>query len=312
MSQNKKSFKTSIGGQAVIEGIMMNGVNNCALAVRKPDQSIHIETWEKKNTQKWYRKVPVVRGIFNFISMLQTGYRCLMRSAEVSGMEESEEPSKFDAWVEKKLGNNAMQVFSAIAMVLGVAIALGLFFLLPSYLVKLLNPLIPSPVVLTIIEGVIKIAIFIVYLALVSQMSDIRRVFEYHGAEHKTIACYEAGEELIPENIKNYSRFHPRCGTSFILIVLVLSIIVSSFITWNSVWIRFGLKLLSLPLVVGLAYEVIKLAGRYDNPVTRIVSAPGLWLQHLTTREPDESQMEVAVAAMNEVLPKSSDENDRW
>ncbi len=306
--------KSKIGGQALIEGVMMRGIDKVAMSVRIPDGSIDTETWDAGSLNRaWYHKTPIIRGVVNFISSMITGYRCMMKSAEKAGMEEEfeGEPSKFDLWLEKHFGDKIMKLVGIVAAVFGVALALILFMFLPSLAVKGLNYLIPVGAFRTLLEGVIKIVIFILYLALVSRMKEIKRVFEYHGAEHKSIACYEAGEELTPENVKKFTRFHPRCGTSFILIVLVISIIVFSVVTWSSLLVRVLLKLALLPVVMGLAYELIKLAGRYDNPVTRIISAPGLWLQRLTTREPDESQMEVAIASLKAVLPDDKEE-DRW
>jgi len=308
MSEAQK--KTSIGGQAVIEGVMMRGPGRSALAVRLPDGRIDVETWENKNGRAWYKKTPFIRGIFNLIDSLREGYRCLMKSAGKSGMEE-EEPSRFDRWLEKTFGDKLMKVLSGVSMVLGVVLALGLFIIAPTYAVKGLSLLVPLGGWATVIEGVLKIAIFIAYMALVSRMPDIRRVFEYHGAEHKTIACYEAGLELTPENAARQTRFHPRCGTSFIFLVLIISILVNSFLSWESVLLRVVCKVLLLPVVMGITYEIIKLAGRYTNVCTRALSAPGLWLQRLTTREPDFAQLEVAIASVKPVLPRE-DEDDRW
>ena len=298
--------KTSIGGQALIEGVMMRGPFTSAMAIRKPDGELYLETWET-GANKWYNKTPILRGICNFIAMLITGYKCLMKSAEISGFaeEEGSEPSKFDAWVDKHLGDSAVYIFNVIVTVLAMAIAIGLFMLLPAALIKWVGGMAALPnMALSLIEGLIKIAVFILYLYAVTRMKDIRRVFEFHGAEHKTIACYEAGDELTPENAKKYTRFHPRCGTSFLLIVLVVSIFVFSVLSWENVWLRVGLKILLLPVVVGLSYEVIRFAGRHDNPFTRAISAPGLWLQNLTTFEPDEVQLSVAIAAMKPCIPE--------
>lgn len=303
-------FKTSIGGQAVIEGVMMRndsaatGTDKFALAVRKPDGEIELEVWQNSKVKRWYRRTPFVRGIFNFISMLLVGYKTLMRSAELAGFEDEEIPSAFEKKLRDMLGDKFTLVFNAVVMILGVGLALALFMLLPAAIGFLVGRVVHSTVLLTIIEGVLKIAIFIGYLALVSRMEEIHRVFEYHGAEHKTIFCYEHGEELTVENVKKYTRFHPRCGTSFLLIVLVISIIVFSVVTWNSLFIRVLLKLLLLPVVVGIAYEIIKFAGRHDNAFTRTISAPGLWLQRLTTAEPDDSQIEIGIASMKAVIPE--------
>jgi uncharacterized protein YqhQ len=306
----KQSFKTSIGGQAVIEGVMMRGPEVTALAVRTPDGSITTEQTQTAPAKAWYKKAPFVRGVFNMVSSLLVGYKYLMRSAALAGFEE-EEPTKFEKWLTKAFGKSLSAVVAVVALVLGLAIAIGLFTVLPTVLVGLAARFIPSMVVRSLIEGLTKIVIFVLYLALVSRMPDIRRVFEYHGAEHKTIFCYEQGLPLTVENIRRQTRFHPRCGTSFLLIVLVVSILLSSAVTWSSMLVRVALKLALLPVVVGIAYEIIKFAGRHDNIVTRVISAPGLWLQRLTTSEPDDSQIEVAIASMEPVIPKASG-TDQW
>lgn len=308
-----KPFKTSIGGQALIEGVMMQGPNRSAMAVRLPVGTIDVETWENSSTKKWYRKAPFVRGIFNMISSLVQGCKCLMRSAEKAGFEE-EQPSRFEVWLSKKLGKSLVSVVSVLAVLLGMVLALLLFSVVPTYAVRGLELLLPGDlpsVGKSLLEGLTKIIIFLVYLALVSRMEDIARVFQYHGAEHKTIACYEAGEPLTVENVRPKTRFHPRCGTSFLLIVLVISILVFSVISWDRVEIRVLLKIVLLPVVVGISYEIIKFTGRHENSVTRAVSAPGLWLQRLTTKEPDDSQIEAAIAAMLPVIP-AEEGADQW
>ncbi len=298
----------------MIEGVMMRGVRQTAMAVRKPDQSIDVEVWDnraKPGSSRW-KRIPFVRGIFNMIDSLLIGYRCLMKSAEVSGMElEEEEPSKFDLWLEKHFGDKLMKYVSWLSAILGVVLAVVLFMLLPTVVVWGLDKLFPVGVWKGLIEGVIKIVIFILYMYLVGKIPDMRRMFQYHGAEHKTIACYEAGEELTVENIKKHSRFHPRCGTSFLILVLILGILIFSVVTWSNPLIRTLLKLALLPVVIGIAYELIKLAGRYDNLFTKIISFPGLKLQHLTTNEPDGDQIEVAIASLKPVLPQTEGE-DRW
>ena len=307
----KEAFKTSIGGQALIEGVMMRGPETSAMAVRKPDGEIDVEFWTTKSPKAWYRKTPFVRGVFNMADSMILGYKCLMKSAEKAGMDE-EEPTKFELWLTDKLGKSVYSVISGIAMVLGVLLAIGLFMVLPTFLAGLVNHWLPTTAFTrTILEGVIKIGVFLVYLSLVSRMKDIRRVFEYHGAEHKTIACYEAGKKLTVENIRPMLRFHPRCGTSFIFIVLIVSILSFAFITWSNMVIRILLKILLLPVVIGIAYEIIKFAGRHDNAFTRFISAPGMWLQRLTTFEPDDSQIEVAIESMLPCIPQENGA-DEW
>ncbi len=304
----RSKFKTTVGGQAVMEGVMMNGPAKWCLAVRKPDGDIITEVHE--GARRPWAKWPLVRGIVSFFSSIIMGYQTMMRSAELSmgEEEEEEEPSKFDLWLEKHFGEKGMKVFMGAAAAVGVVLAIVLFMVLPTAIVGFAGRFVDLGAWRTVIEGVLKIALFVGYLALVRNMKEIRRVFRYHGAEHKTISCYEAGDELSVENIRGHSRFHPRCGTSFLLIVLIVSILVFSLVPWSGTLMRVGLKILLLPVVMALAYEIIRLAGRYDNPVTRAVSAPGLWLQRLTTGEPDDSMIEVAIAAVQPVLPEQPDE----
>lgn len=316
---SKEAHKSKIGGQALIEGIMMKGVFKSAMACRLPDGTIDIETWDENNGKNapWYKKVPFIRGSFNFVSSLISGYKCLMKSAEkqLTDDDEEEEMSKFEQWLTDKLGDNIMGIISALAMVIGIVLSLFLFKFIPAFLTK---PIEKQTILRTAIEGILKIAIFIVYLALTGKSKDIKRTYEYHGAEHKTIACFEAHEELTVENIKKHSRFHPRCGTSFIFITLFTSIFVFCFIPSFSsygkttrIFMRLAIQLLLLPFIIGIAYELIRLAGRKNNLFTRIISAPGLKIQHLTTREPDDAQIEVAIAAIKPCIPENL-EDDNW
>ena len=301
----KEKFKTSVGGQALIEGIMMRGPRQVCTAVRRPDGGIETKL-DPVTTFSW-QKIPLVRGVLSMIESLIVGYRCLMYSAEISMGEEAfeAEESKLDKWINEHLGEKAQNFVMSLAAVLGGMLALVLFMVLPTTIVGLLGKVLPLEGVRALLEGVLKIAIFIGYLALVRNMKDIKRMFRYHGAEHKTIACYEAGEELTVEDIRRHSRFHPRCGTSFLVLVILISILVSSLLPWSSTGLRIVLKLLTLPVVMGISYELIKLAGRYDNILTRIISAPGLWIQRLTTSEPDDNMIEVAIAAVKPVLPEN-------
>lgn len=289
---------------------MMRGPEKTALAVRIPDGSVDVETWDNQKVTAWYKKTPFVRGIFNFVDTMRLGYRCLMKSAEKSAYDDGE-PDKLDLWLNRHFGEKGTAVLTGFTSVIAVAAALFLFMALPTFAVRGLNTLISLGVFSSLAEGLIKIAILVGYMAAVSRMKDIHRMFQYHGAEHKTIFCYEAGEELTVENVRKQKRFHPRCGTSFLLIVVIVSVLVTSFVTWNSPWLRVALKILLLPLVVGISYEIIKLAGRYTNLCTRIISAPGMWLQHLTTQEPDDGMIEVAIASLKPVLP-SVEGSDRW
>ncbi|MBQ6594366.1 MAG: DUF1385 domain-containing protein [Clostridia bacterium] len=306
--------KTSIGGQALIEGIMMRGPKKTAMAVRDPKKQIVLEECETKGAERAaFFKLPIIRGIFNMIDSLSSGYRYLMRSAEISGLDEEEERKKkergprwYDGVVDKLL--------MPIATVLAVALAVVLFFWLPMQLwnwISLAAPAIAEKYLLrAIFEGLFRIGIFIAYVWATSKMKDIRRTYMYHGAEHKTIFCYEAGLPLTVENIRPQKRFHPRCGTSFMILVLLVSIVFSMFIRIDTVWLRMLVKLPMIPLIVGVGYELIKLAGRKDNWLTRIISAPGVALQHLTVFEPDDEMIECAIAAMEKVIPE--DGSDTW
>ena len=258
--------------------------------------------------QRW-QKIPLVRGAAAMIENLVLGYRYLMHSAEVSMPDEAEaEPGRFEKWLTEHTGPAVQNFFMALAAVCGGLLAIVLFMVLPTAIVGLVDSFVPLGWGKVLLEGLLKIALFVGYLFLCTRMKEIHRVFEYHGAEHKTIACYEAGEELTVENVRRHRRFHPRCGTSFMILVLIVSILLFSVLPWNSTGLRVVLKLLLLPAVMGVSYELIKLAGRCDNLFTRIISAPGLWLQRLTTFEPDDSMIEVAIAAVLPVLPEHPDE----
>ena len=308
MENNEKqscAIKTSVGGQALLEGIMMKGPEKSAMAVRKPNGEIDLSVWDTKKLTG-IRKIPFIRGTFNFIDTLIQGYDCLMKSAEISGQEE--EPDKVELWLNKVFGKAAGAVFGTVVTFLAAALAIGLFFGIPALGCGFIGNYVENKILLSAIEGVIKIAMFLAYIIGVSKMSDIHRTFMYHGAEHKTIFCYEKGLELTVENVRKQQRFHPRCGTSFLLIVLVVSVLVSSVITWENVFIRVLLKVLMLPVTVGISYEIIKFAGRHDNWFTKIISAPGLWFQNFTTQEPDDSMIEIAIAAVTPVLPENPED----
>ena len=314
---SNEKFKTSIGGQALIEGVMMRGPLKSALSVRLPSGEIDLEEWDNPAASgRWYRKTPFVRGVFNMVDAMRLGYKCMMKSAEKSGMleEEAEQQSKFEKWLSDKLGDRFTAVITGFSMVLGVLLAVGLFAVLPVFLVSLVSTLVGAELAFTVralLEGFTRITIFVLYILAVSRMKDIRRVFQYHGAEHKTIACYEAGEPLTIENVRPHSRFHPRCGTSFLLIVLVVSILIFSLVRIDLWYLRTLFRFALLPLVVCIAYEIIKFAGRHSNIFTRAISAPGLWLQRLTSHEPDDQQIEVAISSMQAVVPEE-DGKDEW
>ncbi|MBR6603861.1 MAG: DUF1385 domain-containing protein [Clostridia bacterium] len=309
--------KTSIGGQALIEGIMMRGPKLSAMAVRDPNGEIVLEKWDTKaKFNGKFFKLPFVRGIFNFIDSMSSGYKCLMRSAEIAGFEEVEEKSE-DGSEEKKssgISQVGMNILMVISAVLGIALAVGLFMILPTFLYDLLERFVPffadkSKYLQSPFEGILRILIFLVYMLLVSRMKDIRRTFMYHGAEHKTIFCYEHGNELTVENVRKESRYHPRCGTSFMVLMLIVGIIIGMFIPTNlPTLIRSAIKLLLLPVSVGIGYELIKLAGRHDNVFTRVISQPGMWFQRITTVEPEDDMIECAIKAFVEVLPEDEKE----
>lgn len=302
-----KSY-TSIGGQALIEGILMRGPEKEAIAVRLPNGEIDLLVTDLKKSKAFWKKIPLLRGIVSFVMSMISGYKALMYSAEKSGLDEDdEEMSKLDQWLNDHLGAGIMGVIGVIAMALGLFISLLLFKFLPMAAVKgleLIGIPLGSAFLKSLIEGIIKMAVFIAYLAAVSLMKDIRVTFMYHGAEHKTISCYEAGEELTPENAAKYPRAHPRCGTSFLFLMVALGILVNCFLPWGNIWVRLLFSLITFPLVMGLGYELLKVCGKYDNLFTRIVSAPGKWMQKLTTREPDEKQLEIAIAALKAVIPE--------
>ena len=314
MSDKKKIHKTSIGGQALIEGVMMQGPRGVATAVRKTDGEIlveHHEVSHLKDKNKFFG-LPLIRGIVGFVESMILGYKMLMYSAEKSGMEDLDdvEMNKFEKWLTDKLGDKFMDIIMFIATILGFALAFVIFFYLPVLAFNLLNKWAGGTITAWqgTIEGVIKIAIFVIYIALVSNMKDIKRTFKYHGAEHKSIACYEAGMELTVENVKKCTRFHPRCGTSFIFVMLILSIVLSTLLSKifpaiasvRILWML--LKLAFIPLVMGIGYEFIKYAGRHDNIFVKILSAPGLWMQRLTTKEPEDDIIEVGIASLKAVM----------
>ena len=378
--------RTSIGGQALIEGIMMRGPKYTAMAVRDPQGKLVLEKWHtsEKETPKW-AKLPVVRGVYAFVTSMIMGYKSLMRSAEISGLEEAEEELRREkaekkakklAKRNKKSGDSSLQAkdvsvaestdapaeeisektldeseakgkykkkdkketsplvvaVMAVGSVLGVALSVGLFILLPVYIYKWCTPIIPTSItssmwlntlVKSVFEGVLRIIVLVVYMLLVSLMKDIRRTFKYHGAEHKTIFCYEHGNKLTVENVRREGRFHPRCGTSFLILMLIVGIFISFFIdpvfmlifkdpdlleSGAYPLIRFAVKLLLTPMIMGLGYELIKFAGKHDNIITKIISAPGVWLQHITVLEPDDGMIECAIRAFVEVMPAEEKE----
>ena len=315
MNQPKKErFKTSVGGQALMEGIMMRGPKLICCAVRKPDGTIETKLDPVKNHGIW-AKIPLVRGTISMIESLIVGYRYMMYSAQVSmgdDYDPEEEETAFEKWVGEHFGQKAEDALLACAAVVGGLLAILLFTVLPTLIVGGVSRFVTlgrwGKVVL---EAVLKVAIFLTYMAAISRMKEIHRVFEYHGAEHKTIACYEAGDPLTVENVRKYTRFHPRCGTSFLILVVIVSVFLYSVLPWSSTSLRVVFKLLLLPLVMGISYELLKWCGRSDNIATRIIRQPGIWVQHLTVFEPDDSMIEVAIEAMKLVIPDEKGK-DQW
>ena len=324
-----EKFKTTIGGQALIEGIMMRGPEKDAIVVRKSDGTLDVDIRArkivpKKSVLNW----PFIRGVRNFFDSQVVGVKALMHSADLSPEESQEEASKFDQWLEKKLGNEKFQQYLiGFAVFMGLAMSIGLFFLLPMVIGSFFDRWIDNMLVLNLVEGLIRILIFMAYMILVSRMGEMKRVFAYHGAEHKTIRCYEAGLELTVENVRQMTRLHPRCGTSFLLVVMVISILVFSIASTALLsavpalaamqgsflyrFIMIAFKLLLLPVVVAITYEINRWAGRHDNWFTRILTAPGMWMQNFTTNEPDDSMIEVGIEAVKAVLPEREGE-DAW
>lgn len=308
---------TSIGGQAIIEGVMMKGPSKIAMAVRKPDGEIIIEEKESKGIGKW-AKVPIIRGVVAFVSSMITGVQALMFSAKFFDVEDEEHSTdKSESLKSNKAENGLSDAALYGTVFVSLLFSIGLFMLLPNFIADLVVPE-GQTTLYNVIEHLIKIVIFLGYLILVSKMKDIQRVFEYHGAEHKSIFCYENGEELTVENVKKHSRFHPRCGTSFLLFVIIVSIIFFSFLPRITGYIRIvnillnmGIRLLLMPIVAGISYEIIKFAGKSKNKYVQLLNKPGMWLQRLTTRDPDDSQIEVAIASLKAVIPENG-EDDRW
>lgn len=312
-------FRTSIGGQALIEGIYMRGPDKQSIVVRDKDGQLVVKTEALKLTREHYPilGIPFIRGAFAFLGTMVEGVKALMYSADFYPEEEESEPSKLDLWLEKHVDSKKLDsVIVAFATMMAVAFSIGLFFLLPTVVTSLLKLAVPMNVLgQNLVEGVIRVAVFLTYLILVSKMKDIRRVFSYHGAEHKTIFCYERGLELTVENVRKMPRHHPRCGTSFMFVVIVLAIlcysVLFSLFTPPNTLVRVLLQLLLIPVVVGIAYEINRYVGRHDNVLTRIATAPGLWLQNFTTFEPDDSMIEVGIESLKQVLPDEAGK-DEW
>ncbi len=319
MKREKTKRITSIGGQALMEGIMMRGPLKSTVGVRRTDGSIELEEIKPLNLTQKYKilRLPILRGVAGMIDSLVTGNKALMMSAdkmiegeEAAGIEE--EPSKLDLWLDKHFGEKAVGVIMGISTVVAVLFCVAVFVFVPTWLFNLLANAVPAlndhMIWRSAFEGILRIVLFLIYMALVTLNKDIKRVFQYHGAEHKTIFCYEHGLELNVENVRKQTRFHPRCGTSFIVLMLIVGILIGLFIPFTNVWLRSAVKILLLPVTVGIGYELIRICGRHDNIITRIIAAPGVWMQHLTTKEPKDEMIEVAIAAMKDVIPENGED----
>ena len=303
-------FYTSVGGQALMEGILMKGPSRQAIVCSTPDGYVtKIEEIRPLKDRYPVLGWPVIRGAVAFITSMITGVKALMFSASCQPEEQQEEPGRLEKWIQAHFSDEqAEKVLIGTSVLFGIVLAVGLFFLLPTLITGLIGDAVRSSLLKNLIEGVIRIAIFLIYLWLATKVKEIKRVWMYHGAEHKTIFCYEKELELTVENCRSQPRLHPRCGTSFLFIVMILSILVFSLVSWNNVWIRFLLRIVLLPVVFGLSYELIKYAGRHDNPLTRIISAPGKALQLLTTKEPDDAMLAVAIEALKLVIPERKED----
>ena len=302
--------KTTIGGQAVIEGISMKGPKNTCLAVRKPDGTMDFQERPTRRPHGLW-KLPVLRGAYSLFTAMKEGVDDINYSASFFEDEEtSEEPSRFEQWVEAHISSDTLEkLILGFAMILGTLLPIVLFLVAPTLIVGFLPAGAPY-FVRSLLEGVVRIILFLIFMWSVSHMKDIERTFRYHGAEHKTIFCYEAGLPLTVENVRRMPRFHPRCGTSFMIVMMIIPILIFAFVQMANVWLRMALRLILLPVVVGLAYECNRFAGRHDGPISRAIRWPGLQMQRLTVFEPDDSMIEVAIAAMQRVIPE--DESDKW
>lgn len=308
--KNENSCKScsrlgKVGGQAVLEGVMMKSGDNFCVAIRKPDDTIDIKKQTFQSVRKKYKflNIPLLRGMVNFVEMMILSFKTLSLSVEALGIEEEE--TRFEKWLKKHFGRSIMDLVMGVATVLGVVLGVALFTLLPTLTTSGVDKLAGGRLggFKSIFEGLMRMGIFILYIYLVSLMKEIRRTFEYHGAEHKAVSCYESGDSLTIENARKHTRFHPRCGTNFIFVMLIVSIIVFSFVTWSNLYLRIALKLVLIPLIVGIGYEFIMFAGKKTNILTKIFCAPGLWMQRITTREPDDAQLEIAITALKNALP---------
>lgn len=306
-------FRTSIGGQALIEGILMRGPEKQSIVCRTEDGLV--EKVEELNFIKDKHPilgVPFIRGCVTFLDSMIKGVQALTYSAELMPEDMQEEPDKFDLWIAKHFSaEKAQKIVIGIAVILGIALSVGLFIILPTFITGFFKGIYTNFFARNLVEGVFRIAILLLYMWLCCKQKDVKRLFSYHGAEHKTIFCYEHGKELTVDNVREESRFHPRCGTSFLLVVIVISILVNSFFHISNTFARMGVHLLLLPVVVGIAYEINRWCGRHDNWLSAFLSAPGKWLQRMTTNEPDDGMIECAIRAMELVIPEQKGK-DEW
>lgn len=309
----KDANPTKMGGQAVMEGIMMKGDKKTAVAVRLPSGDIHIKTEENPKKRTW-AKIPIARGVIVFVNSLIQGTKTLMYSADVLEKYEEklgegalEEKGRFETWLEKHFGERAVwNILIAVSVIISLVFSIGIFVIGPTAVINWMTAFTENEIVLNLTEGLLRIAVFVIYVLLISKMKDIHRVFQYHGAEHKCIHCFESGRELTPENCQEFYTLHPRCGTSFLVFVLVISLIVFSFLGWPNLALRIVSRLLLIPFIAGISYEVLKWAGKSDNWFIKIISIPGLYLQKLTTAPPDNEQLEVAIAAVKAVMDEDA------
>ena len=312
---DKKNFKTSIGGQALMEGILMRGPKLQAIVCATKDRFVE-KTEELKFIKDKYPILgfPFIRGVFTFVDSLVKGMKALMYSAEILPEEEQGEPDKIDQWIEKHFSEEkATKIIIAVGVVLGIALSVFLFVFLPAFIVGFIKPLQEAKNIfmINLLEGLVRVIILLIYMWLATRQKDVKRMFSYHGAEHKTIFCYEHGKELTVENVRPESRFHPRCGTSFLLVVVLVSILVNSVVQNTNRFIRMFFHLLLLPVVVGISYEINRWCGLHDNWLSKALSAPGKWLQHLTTYEPTDTMIECAIRALKLVIPEEEG-SDAW
>ncbi|MBQ6893330.1 MAG: DUF1385 domain-containing protein [Clostridia bacterium] len=308
-----------VGGEAVLEGVMMRCGDRYSIASRKEDGSISVSdhTYTSVRKKNKFFNLPIIRGVVALVESFKLSFKVLTISAEAIGVDLDEPETKFEKWLLKTFGDKIFNVIMGVAGFLGVLLAVGLFFILPTLATTGIDSLLGMAGLSlgwakTLCEGLIRMFIFVCYILAVSLMPDIKRTFQYHGAEHKTIACYEAGEELTPENAKKHTRFHARCGTSFIFVMLIISVLVFSlpFVPWDNIWLRYAIKLPLMPLICGLGFEFIQFSGKHDNFITRLLAAPGLLMQRITTKEPDLGQLEIAITALKASMPDEFDRSE--